>query len=314
MQFDEIEDKNFVKAWERFTDYLLLERGASQNTVKAYASDLKYWYEYCLDAARDPLSPSSDDTARFLRSLSVSGKSPSTVQRNGAAVCSFTKFLVYDGDLACLPNLDPLPSRGKRLPEVMTEGEIQRIINACEDGTLIGKRDRAIIELAYGGGFRASELCTIKLKDIDESGGLIYAKGKGDKERCIPYVGGVKKVVDEYIEIYRPSLDKLKKPWLFLSRTGRQMQREFLWHILQKRGKKAGVASARLHPHVLRHTFATHLLRNGMDQRTLQELLGHSSIMTTEKYTHIDTEITELYDKYHPRARLDASETEKNKQ
>ena len=159
-----------------------------------------------------------------------------------------------------------------------------------------------MIELAYGAGMRASELCDLELQNIDRSGGLIYTRGKGGKERTIPYVGAVRKVIDDYIEKVRPLLDRLGLEYLFLTRSGKKMRREFLWQILRKRGKSAGIPLSRLHPHVLRHTFATHLLRNGMDQRTLQEILGHSSILTTEKYTHLDTEIHDYYDKYHPRS------------
>ena len=162
----------------------------------------------------------------------------------------------------------------------MTEGEIQRLINACEDDTPIGKRDRTAIELAYGTGMRASELCSLKLKDIDRGGGLIFTRGKGDKERCIPYVGGVRKVVDQYIDDHRPKLDKLKQPWLLLTKSGKKMRREFLWRLLRKRGLQAGISPSRLHPHVLRHTLRPMLKKNGPTD--LQELLGHSSILTTE--------------------------------
>ena len=140
------------------------------------------------------------------------------------------------------------------------------------------------------------------MKDIDPNDGIIYTKGKGGKERTVPYVGAVRKIVDTYISEYRPKLDKFQSDLLFLTKNGREMKREFLWHIMRKRGLAANIPSARLHPHVLRHTFATHLLRNGMDQRTLQEILGHSSIMTTEKYTHLDNEIFEYYEKFHPRS------------
>jgi integrase/recombinase XerD len=292
----------FFEALEKFKDYLLLERGCSQNTVKAYISDISFWHAYCLKMGFEPEKLSAENISRFLREQTVKGKAKSTIQRNAAVLNSFACFLVYDGELSKMPKLDPLPKIDDKLPQIMTENEIQRIIDACEDGTYLGKRDRAVIELAYGAGMRASELCGIKLKDINKTGGLIYTRGKGGKERGVPYLGAVRKVVDEYIDKYRPQMDKLGQPWLFLTRTGKQMRREFLWHILRKRGMSAGIPLSRLHPHVLRHTFATHLLRNGMDQRTLQEILGHSSIMTTEKYTHLDLEIRDLYDKFHPRA------------
>ena len=302
MQLDDIDHPVFSNALSGFEDYIILERGCSENTLKAYSSDLKQWYFYCKKMEFDPLVLNSDNIARFLREQSARGMSKSTVQRNGAVLNSFARYLVYDGVTENMPMLDPLPARDKILPQIMTEGEIQRLINACEDVTPIGKRDRTAIELAYGTGMRASELCSLKLKDIDRSGGLIFTRGKGDKERCVPYVGGVRKVVDEYIDQHRPKLDKLKQPWLLLTKSGRKMRREFLWRLLRKRGLMAGISPSRLHPHVLRHTFATHLLRKGMDQRTLQELLGHSSILTTEKYTHLDLEMRDFYDKYFPRS------------
>ncbi|MDO5563217.1 MAG: tyrosine-type recombinase/integrase [Synergistaceae bacterium] len=302
MPLIEIEDKDFARLLERFENYLTLERACSKNTLKAYSSDVRSWYLYCRSHDTSPKELTGDNITRFLNNLSAEGKSKSTVQRCAAVLSSFTRFLSYDGDLEFMPILDPLPKREEVLPQVMTEGEIQRIINACEDGTPLGARDRAVIELAYGAGMRASELCDLELQNIDRSGGLIYTRGKGGKERTIPYVGAVRKVIDDYIEKVRPLLDRLGLEYLFLTRSGKKMRREFLWQILRKRGKSAGIPLSRLHPHVLRHTFATHLLRNGMDQRTLQEILGHSSILTTEKYTHLDTEIHDYYDKYHPRS------------
>lgn len=301
-------DGNFDLLISRFKDYLLFERGASQNTVKSYMSDLTAWYAFCKKHSAEPEKLNADAVSRFILELTAAGKAKSTIQRNAAVLASFARFLVYDGEETQLPKLDSLPQRDKKLPEVMTEGEIQRIINACEDGTALGKRDRAIIELAYGTGMRASEICGVKLKDIDAGSGIIYTRGKGSKERSVPFVGTVKRIVENYIEETRPKLNKFDAQWLFLSRTGQQLGRDSLWHILHKRGQEAKIPAARLHPHVLRHTFATHLLRNGMDQRTLQEMLGHSSILTTQKYTHIDEEMRDLYDRYHPRAAEDTEE------
>lgn len=302
MRFDASDGSVFQNTLGRFRDYIMLERGCSDNTLKAYASDLGQWYSHCKRMGSDPMLLNPDNIARFLREQSARGMSKSTVQRNAAVLNSFARYLVYDGITEKMPILDPLPARDRILPQIMTEGEIQRLINCCEDGTPLGKRDRTAIELAYGTGMRASELCSLKLKDIDRGGGLIFTRGKGDKERCVPYVGGVRKAVDEYIDDHRPKLDRYREPWLLLTKSGRKMSREFLWRLLRKRGNQAGISPSRLHPHVLRHTFATHLLRKGMDQRTLQELLGHSSILTTEKYTHLDLEVRDLYDKFFPRS------------
>lgn len=299
----DIGDKRFSMALERFADYLMLERGGSGNTTKAYESDLFFWYEFCKKRGSDPMELDADKISRFLLEQSAKGRAKSTIQRNAAALSSFARFLVYDGESERMPRLDRMPKRDETLPQILSEEEIQRILNACEDGTAIGMRDRAMIELAYGAGLRVSELCSLKLRDLDGANGFLYARGKGDKERSVPYVGGVRRVVEDYIINYRPELDKNRQQWLFLSRTGRQLRRESFWQILRKRGRKAtGISLKRLHPHILRHSFATHLLRNGMDQRTLQEILGHSSIITTEKYTHFDQELRDIYDKFHPRA------------
>lgn len=296
-------EEEIEKTAGRFTDYLRLERGCSENTKRAYASDLAIWFAYCGRKGQDPFDTSPDVIARLLLEAKSEGRKESSLQRLAAVLRSFAKFLQYDGVLERAPILSALPAREEKLPRIMNENEIQRIINACEDGTPLGKRDRAFIELAYGAGMRASELCTLRLRDIDADSGIIYARGKGDKERTIPFVGSVRRVIEEYIEDTRPVLDRNRTEWLFLSRNGRQLHRETLWVILQKRGLMAHIPRERLHPHILRHTFATHLLRGGMDQRTLQTILGHTSIMTTEKYTHLDTDLRDYYDKYHPRAK-----------
>jgi integrase/recombinase XerD len=238
--------------------------------------------------------------------LEAEGLSSGTRSRRAAALASFVKFLIYDGRITSAETL-PLPKRRKVLPQVMTEGEIERLIGDGEnDGNAAAVRDRTMIEMAYGCGMRASELVSIKMSDIDETGGVIYVKGKGRKERIVPYVGSLKDSVKKYLAFARPKLcghsGTDSRDFLFLSKNGRRMSRQDVWNILQKRGMRAGISRTRLHPHVLRHSFATHLQRRGMDLRTLQELLGHSSIATTEKYAHIDTELRNIYDNFHPRA------------
>lgn len=302
MSLIDISNVKFRNRVEQFKDFLALERGCSENTLVSYISDLKRWYEYCQHKKIDPCNITVDNINRFLLNRKINGKSKGTIQRNAAVMNSFAKYLAYDGYLEELPKLERLPQKEERLPQVLTEGEIQRLINTCSDGTVLGERDRAIIELAYATGMRASELCNIKMRDIDTNRGFIYTVGKGSKERTIPFVGGIVKIIEHYIIQVRPSLNKELSDWLFLSDTGKKLDRVALWYMLRKRGIKANISKKRLHPHVLRHTFATHLLRNGMDQRTLQEILGHSSIMTTEKYTHLDTEIQDYYNKFHPRA------------
>lgn len=198
--------------------------------------------------------------------------------------------------------LPSLPSKEQKLPQILSEGEVERLISSCRDGSLLGDRDEAIFEVIYGCGLRASEVCLLTTDDIDWHANAVRVIGKGDKERIVPLLGSIKEKLKRYVDIVRPQLNKLEESWLFLTRTGRQLHREDLWRIIRRRGKAAGIPAVRLHPHVLRHSLATHMLRRGLDLRTLQELLGHASIATTERYTHLDLELRDIYDRCHPRA------------
>jgi integrase/recombinase XerD len=273
-------------------------------------TDMISWRDFC-SSCGSPLYPVKPEIlARYLRSLESSGMSSGTRMRRAAALSAFTRYLIYDGKIESSAPMPPLPRREKLLPQVMTEGEIERLIDGCAGGDpRIAIRDSTIIEMAYDCGLRASEIVSVKLSDIDESGGVMYVKGKGGKERVVPFVGVLKSRVRMYIDTARRELqrrvddvNKDDEDFLFLTKTGGRMSRGELWSIIQRRGRGAGIAKSRLHPHVLRHSFATHLQRRGMDLRTLQELLGHSSIATTEKYTHLDTELRDIYDSFHPRA------------
>ena len=302
-----------------FLDYMQFERDASAHTIRAYRTDLLSWRAFCAEQGKN-IYPVEDATlSRYLKRLEAEGMSSGTRMRRAATLSAFSKYLIYDGRIEGTPQLRPLPKREKLLPQVMTEGEIERLLDSCDDAgrsekkIATGLRDRTMIEMAYDCGLRASELCALKISDIDETSGVMYVRGKGDKERMVPYVGTLRSAVRKYLDEARPILlgkggdtqVAKKNDFLFLSATGRAMNRGELWNIVQKRGKRAGIARARLHPHVLRHSFATHLQRRGMDLRTLQELLGHSSIATTEKYAHLDTELRDMYDSFHPRAGID---------
>jgi integrase/recombinase XerD len=289
-----------------FLEYMRFERDASPNTLKAYENDLRSWRGFCADTGRKLYPADKASISRYMTRLESGGMSPGTRNRHAATLASFAKFLMYDGRIASGETF-PLPKRPRILPQVMTEGEIDRLIeDGGDEENAISVRDRAMIEMAYGCGMRASELVSVKMSDIDETEGVIYVKGKGGKERIVPYVGSLKDSVRKYLAFARPKLcgniAADSRDFLFLSKNGRRMSRQELWNILRKRGTRAGISRTRLHPHVLRHSFATHLQRRGMDLRTLQELLGHSSISTTEKYAHIDTELRNIYDNFHPRA------------
>ncbi len=287
-----------------FRAYLLFERGLSENTAKAYCADVTMWFFFCESLRRAPVPPDEDLLLRFQRSLSEQKKAPSTQQRVIASIRTWMHFLVLEGIIEGGARLPSLPPLGRRLPHILGEGEVVRILEACagSNSAVLDLRDRALLETAYGCGLRASELCAICLADIDYERRILRVLGKGDKERSIPFTGEILHRMDEYREDSRPVLDVKRRAEFFLSRSGNALRREDVWRIIRKRGRKAGITSSRLYPHILRHSLATHLLRRGMDLRTLQEMLGHSSIATTEKYVHFDLELRDIYDTTHPRA------------
>jgi integrase/recombinase XerD len=308
-----------------FLEYMRFERDASRNTIRAYMNDLADWSRFCEELGK-PVYPVEEPVlARYMRRLETRGMSASTRNRRAAALSAFSRYLIYDGRIKSAVELPPLPKIGETLPRVMTEGEIERLLDVCNSERLgdadagakskraaVALRDRAMIEMAYDCGLRASEVCSLRMSDIDETGGIMYVKGKGMHVRIVPYVGALRQVVRSYLDESRTLLlgyrkgasggDEKDTDALFLSSRGERLLRSELWRVLQRRGIAAGIPRDRLHPHALRHSFATHLHRRGMDLRTLQELLGHSSIATTEKYIHLDTELRDMYDSFHPRA------------
>ena len=293
---------DFEKCVENFLSYLLLERGLSPNTIAAYRRDLREWAAFCAERKAVPLPPDPSVISLFQRSLVEGPKSPATRQRIVAAMRTWMRYLEQEEITGEQQRLPTLPGRQKRLPQILSEGEVERLFQACAGTSPLDLRDRALFGIAYGCGLRAGELCGLRLGDLDFSARVLRAFGKGEKERAIPFLGEVLERVAAYLREGRPKLVKEETDVLFLTRNSNPLNREDVWRTLGKRGRKAGIPRSRLHPHVLRHSFASHLLRRGMDQRSLQELLGHSSIATTEKYLHFDLELRDVYDKAHPRA------------
>lgn len=287
---------------EDFCNYLLLERGCSDNTIMAYRRDLRKWLAFCEEKDIPPLSSPPEKINLFLRDLSREGKSKATVQRQAAAIRSWARYLLAEGKWKKGGFLPTLPDRERKLPQILSEGEIERLLSYCSGEKPLDLRDRALMEVAYGCGLRASELCALRMVDVSLSQGFLRAFGKGEKERSVPFLGQVRQRVKRYIAEGRPRLDRQGASHLFLTKAGAPMRREDVWRVIRKRGTIAHISQGRLYPHILRHSFATHLLRRGMDLRTLQELLGHASIATTERYTHFDLELRDVYDKCHPRA------------
>jgi integrase/recombinase XerD len=209
-------------------------------------------------------------------------------------------------------SLPKLPGKKTFMPRVLNEAEIKRLMDACQGANPLIVRDRAIFDVGYGCGLRASEICSLSVMDLNFESKVLRARGKGGKERFVPFLGETARSVRMYLDTaYRDLMAKSKSEGqnrqnserkVFLSNSGRPLNRQDLWRILRKRGRQAGIAESWLYPRILRHSFATHLLARGMDIRTLQEMLGHSSIVMTQNYSHFNREMRDVYDQCHPRA------------
>jgi len=289
-----------------FAVYLTAERGRSPNTVTSYMSDLRNWVQFCENNSLQAYPPTVESILSFQNHLRETQKSRSTQQRVIAAIRSWVKYVEseeeYSDNDIYLPEL---PRKLQLEPRILNEAEINRLFESISGTEPVDMRDRAILEVGYGCGLRASELCDIKLEDIDFDTKLIRVMhGKGNKSRIVPFLGAVSKAVKNWINV-RNAFNRKKSEglrFLFISRSGKKLYREDIWRIIRKRGIAASISRNRLFPHILRHSFATHLISRGMDLRTLQEMLGHSSIITTQQYLHFDQEMRTIYDSSHPRA------------
>jgi len=299
-------DPKIAALLDDFALYLTAERGRSPNTVTSYMSDLRNWVQFCERNSLHVYPPTVENIISFQNYLRETQKSRSTQQRVIAAIRSWVKFVEseddYSDDDVYLPEL---PKKQQKEPRILNEAEISRLFESIKGTDTVDLRDRAILEVGYCCGLRASELCDIKLEDIDFDTKLLrVTHGKGNKSRIVPFLGAVIRAVQDWINVrsvfYKNKIDGLR--FLFISRSGKKLHREDIWRIIRKRGTIASISRNRLFPHVLRHSFATHLISRGMDLRTLQEMLGHSSIITTQQYLHFDQEMRAIYDSSHPRA------------
>lgn len=290
----------FERSLAQFQGYLRLERQCSNHTVAAYTRALKKWADFALQAGKDPLDVNQEDTAAFVKQMMEQGAATTSIAQIVAAMRSWINFRRLEGEGGKLWT-PVLPDKPAALPQILTEGELLRLVEACE-GDEEALRDRTMITLLAECGLRASEICGLKEGDINWEEGYFTVSGKGKKDRTVPFRPAMAELLEQWIQERNQWVGANRKLPLFLTPAGRAMTRVDLWRMIRARGTKAGIVKARLHPHVLRHTVATHLLRRGMDLRALQELLGHSSIGTTEKYLHFDLELREVYDRCHPHA------------
>lgn len=290
-----------------FQEYLTVELGLAKNTQLAYMRDLRLLMKSLqLKADEELLQVSRQQLIAYLVRLKQEGRAVSTVARKLASIKAFYRFLTAERYIRRNPaEVLEAASRGLHLPKVLSVQEVERLLNEPNLGTLDGYRDKTMLELLYATGMRVSELVNVPVKNVDMKMQYVIVMGKGSKERMLPLGRTALHYLEHYLSVVRPQLLHGKPDAaaeLFVTGWGGPMTRERFYEIIVAYGKSAGI-SKRVTPHMLRHSFATHLLNNGTDLRIVQELLGHADISTTQIYTHLDVErLREVYDKTHPRA------------
>ncbi len=286
-----------------FLDYLTVEKGLAANTLASYGRDLRKFLAFLEKEKIGWAGIDEETVVRFIHRESRGGLSARSQARMISSLRSFFKFLVMSGFL----KKDPArrlssPSTWLSLPKVLTVGEVEKLLCTPPETKLDGLRDRAMLEVLYGAGLRVSELISLKSVEINLEEGFLICRGKGGKERIVPLGQSGAHSVKRYLLEVRPLLVKTPSEFLFLTRRGLPFTRQGLWKLLRKYAGEAGIAT-KISPHVLRHSFATHLLERGADLRSVQLMLGHSQITTTQIYTHVSRErLRRVYDQFHPRA------------
>jgi integrase/recombinase XerD len=286
-----------------FLDYLAVEKGLAKNSLSAYQTDLRHFGHWLGDQKRELDAVQRIDIVRYFQALRSAGISARSVARALAAIRGMFRFLVAERHLKHDPteNLEN-PKLWTTLPKSMQPEEVDALLRAPDRTTPEGLRDGAMLELLYATGLRVSELIHVKIDDLVMDAGFLRTIGKGSKERIVPFGDSARDAIVVYVERGRPKFDKHADPYLFLSSRGRPMSRQAFWMKITKYARQAGIAG-HISPHVLRHSFATHLLENGADLRSVQMMLGHADISTTQIYTHVSrARLQKMYEQFHPRA------------
>jgi integrase/recombinase XerD len=289
---------------DTFLNYLSVERGLSRNTLISYQDDLRSYIDFIINRHIDALSKTTkNDIIDFMLYQKDKGLAANSIARHLAAIKVFYRFLVRERILKTDPtSLIDSPKLWKKIPETLSLNEVDALLNQPNVRDRQGIRDRAILETLYATGMRVSEAVNLKLDNINLDIGFLRCIGKGNKERVIPL--GKKAIISlkRYLGISRPQLLKKKESeFLFLSRLGKKISRQSLWKIIKRYARGAKIKKP-ISPHILRHSFATHLLERGADLRSVQEMLGHANISTTQIYTHINKErLKAIHKMFHPR-------------
>lgn len=288
---------------DNYLNYISVEKGLSLNTLESYSRDLNRFVSFLGKSGLDPLSAKHQDILSFLIHMRNKGLKIRSCTRSLIAVRSFYKYLQREGIYESSPTLKvDIPKYWNKLPVVLNIVEVEKLLEAPDVNVPLGIRDKSMLEVIYATGLRVSELVSLKMENINHQVGYLTTMGKGSKERIVPLGETALHWIKEYVAIVRVSLLKGRSSSvLFLNYAGRKMTRQGFWKIIRSYALKAGI-DKKLSPHVIRHSFATHLLERGADLRSLQIMLGHSDISTTQIYTHVNAErLRSVHKQYHPR-------------
>jgi integrase/recombinase XerD len=290
---------------DQFLLYLEFEKGFAANTILSYRQELGKFFDFLKKHHLEYLCVNEKNILDFVRQQGQRGGAVSSQAHLISVLKSFYRYLLQDGLVEFSPvSAVSLPKKWIKLPKYLSIEEVSRLLEVPDTGTTIGKRDKAILELMYATGMRISEVAHLKLSDVYLDEGFLRVFGKGGKERIVPFNEISRDCLRDYLDFSRPALVKLARPeQIFVNYSGEIFSRQGLWKMIKAYGLRVGLAS-RLTPHVLRHSFATHLVEKGADLRSVQMLLGHSSITTTEIYTHLAKgQVKKVYDQFHPRSK-----------
>jgi len=289
---------------EDYLQYLILEKNCSNNTVEGYLADIRQFFAFISSFQITTVEVNRDTMQRYIHMLKKKGISAKSIGRKISSLRSFYSFMLREQYV----ELNPVsgihsPKMGRLLPHFLTPQEMELLLTMPDTANVLGLRDACILELMYSGGLRVSELINMDVRNVNFDQGFIRVMGKGSKERIVPLGDMAIVLLQKYLYQARSVLDSGLSRSLFLSRRGKLLSRQSIWGMIKKYGKLAGIKK-NISPHTLRHSFATHMLENGADLRSVQEMLGHADISTTQIYTHVSKQhIRDVFDKTHPRSK-----------